>query len=34
MQKLLIVGPGEGKKIDLGGLGVDFKVWVGRRVGG
>lgn len=26
-QKLLIVGPSEGKKIDIGGLGVDFKVW-------
>lgn len=33
MQKLLIVGPGEGKKIDLGGLGVDFKIW-GESTGG
>lgn len=24
---LLIVGPGEGKRADLGGLGVDFKIW-------
>jgi mannose-6-phosphate isomerase-like protein (cupin superfamily) len=24
---LLVINPGEGEKIDLGGLGVDFKVW-------
>lgn len=24
---VLVVGPGEGKKVDLGGLGVDFKTW-------
>ena len=32
-QRLLIVGSGEGKKIDIGGLGVDFKIW-GETTGG
>jgi mannose-6-phosphate isomerase-like protein (cupin superfamily) len=30
---VLIVGPGDGAKIDLGGLGVHFKVW-GESTGG
>jgi mannose-6-phosphate isomerase-like protein (cupin superfamily) len=30
---LLIINPGEGEKTDLGGLGVDFKVW-GDTTGG
>ncbi len=31
--RLLAVRPGEGERIDLGGLGVDFKVW-GKQTGG
>lgn len=30
---LLTVGPGEGSRVDLGGLGVDFKIW-GEMTGG
>jgi quercetin dioxygenase-like cupin family protein len=30
---LLVVGPGEGPRVDLGGLGVDFKLW-GEATGG
>ena len=26
-QKLLVVGPGEGRLVDIGGLGVHFKIW-------
>jgi quercetin dioxygenase-like cupin family protein len=32
-QRLLILGPGEGTKVDIGGMGVDFKVW-GESTGG
>src|SRR5258708_14595680 len=32
-RRLLMVGPGEGKSVSLGGLGVDFKVW-GHGAGG
>src|SRR5437879_7460743 len=32
-RRLLVVGPGEGKSVSLGGLGVDFKVW-GHETGG
>ena len=32
-QRLLIVRPGEGRSANLGGLGVDFKVW-GHQTGG
>jgi quercetin dioxygenase-like cupin family protein len=32
-QQLLIVEPGEGERVDIGGMGVDFKVW-GRSTGG
>src|SRR5258708_38613120 len=32
-RRLLMVGPGEGKSVSLGGLGVDFKVW-GHETGG
>lgn len=31
--RLLVVGPGAGTRVDLGGLGVDFKVW-GEQTGG
>ncbi len=33
-QRLLIVKPGEGTSVDLGGLGVDFKVWGESTRGG
>src|SRR5256885_6918238 len=32
-RRLLVVGPGEGKSVSLGGVGVDFKVW-GHETGG
>ena len=31
--RLLVVGPGEGKSVTLGALGVDFKIW-GHETGG
>ncbi|MHB8731547.1 MAG: cupin domain-containing protein [bacterium] len=33
-RRLLIVGPDEGKKVDIGGLGVDFKIWGASTSGG
>jgi quercetin dioxygenase-like cupin family protein len=33
-RQLLIVGPGEGKRVNIGGLGVDFKVWGASTCGG